>query len=370
MIQTVPLVEETNNEATKKNTMVKGNFASKKPSLGFLCGCLIATLVFMQLLTIGPVESNIFKANADETARNTNFIMNSNGNSGAKCLDFEKSFDELVANSVNVFVTMPAKAAGTAMKGFTRKCVGMYDKSNTNSNFMNGSIDNKIDNFIQRIDHPKIVTSHVFGDKPMVDIIRNAPRDSLIIYIYREEQERMLSGLREVVQTSVCTNDVYEDISAAERGDGRCVIDEMTIAKKVLQEKKAEVRFGSHNIMTCTFYDAIEQNFPKMVFIHYKYVDEMQKVLAKYHCPELLDELPIKANLKEYKQTEVFVKREKDGELMGFSEWVDAKRGMIEWTFEMYSGKGETCQAKTRRLEDDLLDCKNGLLQVTRDMSF
>ncbi len=58
----------------------------------------------------------------------------------------------------------------------------------------------------------------------------------------------------------------------------------------------------------------------------------MQRVLAKYHCPELLSKRPIHKNLKEQKKTEVFVKRQKmvSGELTEFSEWVDAKHGMME----------------------------------------
>ncbi len=96
----------------------------------------------------------------------------------------------------------------------------------------------------------------------------------------------------------------------------------------------------------------------------------MQRVLAKYHCPELLSKLPIHKNFKEQKKTEVFVKREKDGELMEFSEWVDAKHGMMEWTFDLNTRNEDTCQAKTRQLEDELHSCKDGLLQVTRNTVF
>eukprot|EP00551_Chaetoceros_affinis_P019947 CAMPEP_0203734406 /NCGR_PEP_ID=MMETSP0092-20131115/29848_1 /ASSEMBLY_ACC=CAM_ASM_001090 /TAXON_ID=426623 /ORGANISM="Chaetoceros affinis, Strain CCMP159" /LENGTH=70 /DNA_ID=CAMNT_0050618631 /DNA_START=33 /DNA_END=241 /DNA_ORIENTATION=- len=32
---------------------------------------------------------------------------------GSKCLDFEEGFDNLVASSGSVYITMPSKAAGT-----------------------------------------------------------------------------------------------------------------------------------------------------------------------------------------------------------------------------------------------------------------
>eukprot|EP00551_Chaetoceros_affinis_P002902 CAMPEP_0203640986 /NCGR_PEP_ID=MMETSP0088-20131115/6343_1 /ASSEMBLY_ACC=CAM_ASM_001087 /TAXON_ID=426623 /ORGANISM="Chaetoceros affinis, Strain CCMP159" /LENGTH=312 /DNA_ID=CAMNT_0050496325 /DNA_START=73 /DNA_END=1011 /DNA_ORIENTATION=+ len=288
-----------------------------------------------------------------------------------KCLTFEEDFDRIVSKANNIFVTMPAKAAGTTMKGFTKQCVGFYDRSNKNTNFMHGNTEDRIENFVQRVDHPKLVSSHLYKDIPIVDLIQNASRDSLIIYIYREEQERMLSGMREVVQMSVCTNNVYPDIQAASRENGQCIIDEMTIVEKVLKERKAEVKFGNSRIMTCNFYNSIEKNFPNMVFVHYKQTDVMQKVIAKYHCPELLKRLPIHKNASGMKKTNVFVKRETDGEIMGFSEWIDAKRGMFEWTFQLNSENGgEKCQAKTRQLEDELRDCNDGLIQVTRHTSF
>ncbi len=361
--------------------MTEQKFMSTQPFTGFLCACLLAVVVTIQVLTINPalLERNSFTTDIRGAKIRANVSSNNNdndnsyssNNSGAKCLSFENGFDDLVNASDNIFITMPAKSAGTAIKLFTKECVGFYDKSNTLVNFLNThQIEDKIDNFVQKIYHPKIFSSHLYTARPMVEIVQNAPRNSLIIYVYREEHERMLSGLREVIQTSVCTNNVYPDISAAERNATRCVIDEMTIANKVLKEKKAELRFGSHKIMTCKFYNAIEQNLPRMIFIHYKEIDNMQRVLAKYHCPELLSKLPMHKNLKEQKKTEVFVKREKDGELTEFSEWVDAKHGMMEWTFELNTRNEDTCQAKTRQLEDELHSCKDGLLQVTRNTVF
>ena len=46
--------------------------------------------------------------------------------SGAKCLTFDETFDNLVASSSRIFVTMPAKAAGSSLKVFTNKCVGFF----------------------------------------------------------------------------------------------------------------------------------------------------------------------------------------------------------------------------------------------------
>lgn len=48
------------------------------------------------------------------------------GATGTKCTNFEDRLDELVESSKSVFITMPAKAAGTSLKQFTFSCVGTY----------------------------------------------------------------------------------------------------------------------------------------------------------------------------------------------------------------------------------------------------
>jgi hypothetical protein len=42
-----------------------------------------------------------------------------------------------------------------------------------------------------------------------------------------------------------------------------------------------------------------------MVFVHYKQANKLQKLLAKHHCPELLEEPPTEANVATENRMEV-----------------------------------------------------------------
>ncbi len=290
---------------------------------------------------------------------------------GAKCANFEDRLDKLVASSKSVFITMPAKAAGTSLKKFTFECVGRYSYQDTkdgkkkHTNFVNKGND-KVKFFTANVVHPKILTSHTYTDYGVVDVLQNTPRDNLNVYIYREETDRLLSALREVVVQSVCTKNQYPKIKAKRTGD-KCIISETVLVDSVLKKKKAEVGFGNNQIMTCDFYKAIEDNFPRMVFLHYSKADKLQQVLAKHHCPNLTDKF-FHNNMSSQKTKRTFVRLESDNSTMPFNDWLEAKRHTIEWTFGY--NEGSKCRGKTRKLEDKLLSCKDQMLEVTNDVLF
>ena len=79
-------------------------------------------------------------------------------------------------------------------------------------------------------------------------------------------------------------------------------------------------------------------------------------MLAKYHCPALLDE-SIHANTATERNDEIqtFLKLD-DGREVELEEWLDRD--------------ATTCQGKTRSMEEDLLSCDNEILQITRDTFF
>jgi len=290
---------------------------------------------------------------------------------GAQCTNFDDRFDELVASTKSVFILMPAKAAGTSLKKFTFACAGIYSnedsktKKKKSTNFINDGND-PVKPFMSTVHHPKILTSHVYNDHAVVNVLENTPRDNLNVYIYREETDRLLSAIREVVVMSVCTNNVYADINA-DRSEDRCVIDERVIVEKILQPKKAEVGFGNAAIMTCDFYEAIENVFPRMVFVHYKQANNMQRILSKHYCPDLEDEY-FHNNMASDKRKTTLVRLDNDGTEMDFDEWLGAKRHTMELTFKLRSGN--KCQGKTRKLEDKILACEDGIVEVTGNLPF
>ena len=117
----------------------------------------------------------------------------------------------------------------------------------------------------------------------------------------------------------------------------------------------------------CDFYDAIETNFPQLIFVHYKQADRIQKVLAKYHCPDLLVN-PVHSNVGAEKEMEAFLKLDKTGEEMALDDWLEVNRDMLELTFQLDAT--QTCKAKTLSMQDDLFGCEDEMLQITRDTSF
>ncbi len=290
--------------------------------------------------------------------------------SGGRCLTFRETFDNLVASSNSVFITMPAKAAGTSMNAFTRACVGDYPGK---GNPIKSEGPKKENLFLESLALPKITSSHLFSDEQMVSLIQNIPRQSLLLYIHRDEGDRVVSAIRHVLQTGVCTSKatMFEDKMTITMDGSRCILNEKDVIDYVIKERVREIGMGASDIMTCGSFDAIEDNFPTMVFAHYKRADEIQEVLAKYYCPDLLDH-PSHNNVAMDKVVEVFLKLEKDGQEVAVDDWLEAKRHLLEYMFEMKSKEreGKTCQSKMRSMEDDLFVCEDELLQITRDTSF
>jgi hypothetical protein len=145
----------------------------------------------------------------------------------------------------------------------------------------------------------------------------------------------------------------------------------------LIARRHREVGGGAPEILTCQSYNALQENAPQLVFLHYKQVDKLQTLLAKHHCPELLDELPFKVNAAEDKKKKVFLHNRKDTvsnavrieELlhekgaMSIEEWLQAKGPTLEWALNLRNEV--SCQAKTTRMENELFGCPDETLKVT-----
>jgi hypothetical protein len=112
--------------------------------------------------------------------------------------------------------------------------------------------------------------------------------------------------------------------------------------------------------LKCEVYKAVEENSPNMIFVDYKEVDKLQKLLAKHLCPELLTK-PIRINDHSAKKVQVYV-NVTGSNSVHIDEWLEAKRGFLELALK--SRSKATCQAKTRRMEDNLFGCSHGAVKV------
>ncbi len=288
--------------------------------------------------------------------------------SGAKCLNFDDSFDDLVASSGSIYIHMPSKAAGSTFQTFVSKCVGSYDAKRDHSRavFESESMDYRASVFLENFKHPKLLTSHVETDTPLIRLFEQTPRDALIIYIHREETDRIISALKHIVGQTCYGRRGMDTEYEMKDEEKKCIFNEEAIANLILKPKKQEIGGGASKVMTCRFYEAIDANFPRMVFMNYKQANELQKVLSKHHCPDF--ETIVNKNHRDSIDFDIFVKLQKDGDLVTMNDWLEAKRDKLEWTFDLKDE--QQCRGKTRKMEDDLFSCKDEILQVTRDTSF
>jgi hypothetical protein len=224
-----------------------------------------------------------------------------------------------------------------------------------------------------------VVSSHLSNDEGLIHLAKYPSQKTLLIYIHREESERVISGVKMISQ-HICQNShqefkqKYKNIIVA-KNSTHCILDEGPVVDLIARRHR-EVGGGAPNILTCRSYNAIQENAPHLVFLHYKQVNKLQTLLAKHHCPELLDKLPIQVNAAEDKKLNVFLHIGKDdvsnaasiNELLHekgsvrIEEWLQAKGPTLEWALNLRNEV--SCQAKTTHMENELFDCPDEAMKV------
>jgi len=262
--------------------------------------------------------------------------------------------DNLIAEIDKVFIFMAAKVAGTSMKTFTGSCVG----SDHPDNFVN--VPRNLQPFLLKNLHPpKIITSHIYSDAPLIHAIQNAPRKSLLIYLYRDETERLISSIQDVVKAKVCTSPPSPWVNTTrvivDRTDDECKVSEEYFVKNILAKQQQEIGISIPATLTCPVWKEIDENGPTMLFIDSTQATPLQEVLSKRFCPHVP---PIAVNVGNKKSTGVnyTVVRQQDQEEVPIKTWLDAKRSTLEFALGLSAG---SCKHRTRTMEDILLSCPN-----------
>mmetsp|Transcript_50818 Transcript_50818/g.99378 ORF Transcript_50818/g.99378 Transcript_50818/m.99378 type:complete len:357 (-) Transcript_50818:90-1160(-) len=279
----------------------------------------------------------------------------------SKCLTFDGEMDDLIANSKQIFLTMPAKAAGSSLKTFTNKCMKSIMPGD-NFHINDPEISKKY--FTDSFQLPKIITGHVYRDQTLIDLIQHTSRGTLLIYVHRDETSRLRSAIQQVT-SRYCANDFGQLDPASlnfSHNKTHCMFDEGPLLESVIQKKRLEIGWGAGRILTCKMYDAIEQNAPNMVFVHYKKADRLQNLLAKHHCPELLEAEHQNEAIHKKEKTAV-IRLDKDKRAVQLSSYLEAKSETIEWALKLK--RDITCQAKFRKIESDLLHCEDEIISVS-----
>jgi len=264
--------------------------------------------------------------------------------------------DDLLSIFKQVYVVMPAKAAGTSFKAFTKKCMNGTYSFHKVDNIL-GDLEKMRDAFQGSLEMPTLISSHLTNTRDFVSLLKWTNRHSLVIYIHREETDRLRSSIVEVA-TKLCTTE-------NKKGEGRCVMDEDMLVEIIVMQKH-EIGFSESRLLTCNTYDSIEENLPNLVFMNYKQANKMQNLLAKHHCPGTesmrqnagMEKRPIAVKLKNSGGGTSNSTR-----VVGINDWLDAKMQLMEYIFRLKLGG--SCQAKSKKIEKFLFSCPDKTMLVS-----
>ena len=277
------------------------------------------------------------------------------------CLSFEQDVDQLVSDAEQIYITMPDKCAGTAMKNFVNNCVENHADGMLRDNqvFLKGMLSHSME-------MPTVIADHTDNEAHLLKVLQSAPTNSLVIYIYREESDREASAIRMVVEQHMCYKErTFEPaVPIRYEGQGRtCVIEsESRFIESVIKPRFWEIGNGIYDTLTCKTHEAIEKEGPNMIMVHYKQVDRLQKVIAKYRCPDLT---------RVFKTNAASDKREamiqlQTGERVSIKEWTDSKKGQFGFLHNVNINEYEPkCRAKTRMMEKEMLGCEDEVIRVS-----
>ena len=261
----------------------------------------------------------------------------------------------MIASTHQVLVVGPAKAAGSSMFYFSSECNNgtSYTYDEMGKFLRRASGESSLTKYYEM---PSVVSSHVHNSQTLVNIIKDAPRDTLLLYSHRQETSRLQSAVAQVLSRCGSTKDSGDD-DALKREGNSCYINEEHLLE-IIKSGKAEIGQSTNNLLTCEVYEAIEDYAPTMAFIDYKKANEVQELISEKYCPSLLGN-PVVKNVADNKQFQVHVKSNATSADVTLDQWLATKSSTLEFALRL--NKDATCVSKTRIMEDQLY-LNNGIL--------
>ena len=105
-----------------------------------------------------------------------------------QCINLEgdSKMDGVISEARQIVVTMPAKVAGSSMKEFTTRCMNVTMPDNF-ANYETRSMSA----LVHSLKLPVLSVSHTYSSSTLVAMMQNLPRNSVMIYLHRDETERL-----------------------------------------------------------------------------------------------------------------------------------------------------------------------------------
>lgn len=283
-----------------------------------------------------------------------------------QCLSFNESMKEILSEMSQVFITASAKAAGTTLFAFTKECQPQFEALPLGfSSF----------DLTQTYNISSIITHHIRNSDAMMNLAKGVTDSSLIIHSYRSETDRLFSSIKHVAW-SICTGknklifDQFQDhIHINDDGD-ECIIEEEALIE-IIRSQKGEIGYTTQRLWTCDTFDTIDEFQPNIVVMHYKQVNQMQKVLAEKYCPNLMHRLPMffRGNRGDIRLVVKLANPANDSKAqVVLEEWIEVKKDLLEWSLGMY--ENASCRGKIRQMESHLLGCEDEIMAISKVPSF
>jgi hypothetical protein len=193
---------------------------SKTTSKLLLVICALVMLSAFPLLNLHSVLTtlNYFQTSSAKVSTATVATEKEGDAASGQCLglDLSQEMDSLVARAHQIIITMPQKGGGTSMNTFTRQC----SKRNEVMEFNFLAHDELRKEFlIDSLHVQPIISSHLHSDKGLIYLAKHKhpSQKTLMIYIHREESERVILGVKMISQY-ICKNpkEQYSKIVVAE----------------------------------------------------------------------------------------------------------------------------------------------------------
>ena len=310
----------------------------------------------------------------------TPLSFNANYQQSDSCLHREEDVENIISAADRIFIVTPPKAGGSSIKQFVMEC--------TNNNFIqfpNGDFVKDKQLVEEWLTHdyelPKIVASHVYDDGPVKNLASSIPASSLLIYIHRNEEERLKSAIAYVVSKKVCggnkpvsnklrarmkmnTQDLFQD-------DGKCILEEDELIK-LIRQKQHEIGGNGHKILKCGTYETFQNDGTNVLFMNYKQSDFLQETLAKYHCPGVeairANTASVNPNPDPYVRlnNDESVAEGEERRIVDLNSWLNEKVPVLGWTISKSLSSGDKCMGMTRQMERELLGCPTEFVRLPK----
>ena len=374
----------------------------------------VCTVIFLVLAVSFNAELGLLDTRNSlmtQTSRNITITTNENiKDENENCVSSQE-IENVLSEVTNVHIMATTKSGGSSAVDFAILCAGesagkkSYDPvilanlGGTNKSLWK----TKVDKLIHLEKVPPVIGGHVFFDKGLMNVANLMDRrTSLIVYMYRNELERLISAIKFYIEINLCGDEPRYDqmivdmqremgdkltkekfwqmadgaVTKEDEKDEKCTVDEDFVFL-MIESGSREIGQGNNRILTCDLYDFLEESDPNIMFMHFSQMDELQKMVAEKFCPHVLPNLPLHSNVHSSAYTHIYIHSKTLDKTFELQEWLQNKAHSFNLAFGETNQRSEsdrykrlappTCGRKTHQIEEATLSCPS---QTTRLPNF